>query len=61
MIQRSHIMHAVGELDENHPHILAHREDHLAKIFRLFFLMAGKIGPAQLGDAVDQCGDFPAK
>ena len=54
MIERAHVVHPVGELDENHPHVLAHGENHLAKIFRLLLLMAAIVGAAQLGDAVDQ-------
>ena len=61
MIERAHIVHPVGELDENHAHVLAHGEDHLAEIFRLLLLVAAIVGATQLGDAVDQGGDLAAE
>ena len=52
MIERAHVVNAVGELDENHAHVLPHRQQHLAKVFRLFFLPAAEIRPAEFGNAV---------
>ncbi len=61
MIQGAHVVDAIGELDQNHPHVLAHGKQHLAEVLRLLFLPAAEVGPAQLGHAVDQRGDLFAK
>ena len=53
MIERAHVMNPVRQFDENYSHILPHRQQHLAKVFRLLFLAAAKIRPAELGNSVD--------
>ena len=55
-------MRAVGELHQQHPHILAHRHQQLAEILRLGAARKGFDGkPAQLGDAVDKLRDITAE
>ncbi len=61
VIEGAHVVHPVGELDENHPDVFAHRQQHLAEILRLLFFAAAEIGPAQFRDAVDESGNLFAE
>ncbi len=40
VLDRPHVVEAVGELDEDDPHVLGHRDDHLAVVLRLGLLAA---------------------
>ncbi len=59
-MQRLHIVEAIGQLDYHHPQVLSHRQEHLAQVLGLDFLLAvsllGRLPRdlAQLGDAVHQ-------
>ena len=61
MIERAHVVQPVGELDQHHPDVMRHRNDHLAEILRLLFLAALEGDLRDLGHAVDQLGDFSAE
>ena len=50
--QGPHVMHAISELDQNDPHVLAHGQQHLAKVLCLLLLATAEIGSAELGDTV---------
>ena len=54
-------MQPVGELDEDDPEVLRHRDHHLADVLRLLLLVGPQGYPAQLRDAVDQAGDLRAE
>ena len=54
-------MQAIGELDQDDPDVVRHRDHHLAEILGLLFGAAGKGDLRNLGDAVDQGGDFAAE
>ena len=54
VLQRPHVVGAVGELDQDDADVARHREDHLAEVLRLLLLAAGEVDLADLGDAVDQ-------
>ena len=54
-------MQTVGQLDQNHPQILAHRHEQLAEILGLLAFGRGKLKVCQLGHAIDQFGDLFAK
>ena len=54
MFERAHVVQAVGQLDEHDANVVRHREQHLAEIFRLLFLMALERDLADLRDAVDE-------
>ena len=57
ILKSPHIVSAVRQLDDDHPDILRHRNEHLAEVFRLFVLLAGiPCQVSQLGNAVDQLG-----
>ena len=53
------VVHTVGELDDEHPYIAAHRDDHLAD--RLGLRRIAIIHLRQLGHAVDQTGHCVAE
>ena len=56
-----HIVQPVAELDDHDPHVLAHGQQHLAQVFGLLLLDAGKLDLGQLGDAVHQQGHLGPK
>ena len=39
-VQRAHVVQAIGELDEDDPDVLRHREQHLADVLGLLLLVA---------------------
>jgi hypothetical protein len=47
-------MEAVGQLDEDHPHVARHGDDHLADVLRLLLFDAAELHLRQLGDAIDE-------
>ena len=60
-IQGAHIVLAVGQLDHQHAHVMAHGQDHLADILGLGFLLVFKRDHADLGDPVHNVGHFLAE
>ena len=54
---RAHVVEPVGELDEQDPDVLGHRDEHLAQRRGLLGLLGVELEPVQLGDAVDDRGD----
>ena len=61
-LQRSHIVQAVCQLDNDHTDIFCHGEKHLAQIFCLYFQLIFRIRQlTQLGDPVYQKCDFFSK
>ncbi len=53
--ERAHVVEPVGELDDDHPHVLGHGQEHLSDVLRLLLLHgAGRSELAELGDPVDQ-------
>ena len=57
--QRAHVVQPVGELDDQHPRVLGHRDDHLAD--RLGLGRVAELDLVELGDAVDQQRDLAAE
>ena len=51
-------MEPVGELDQDDPDVLGHRQEHLADVLGLLLLVAVGAELGQLGDAVDELGDL---
>ena len=60
-MQRSHIVEAVGQLDEQHADIIGHGEQEFAQIFRGPLVVGLRLDLRQLGHPVDQPGDFLAE
>ena len=52
----AHIVHPVGDFDEDDADILGHGEQHLAHILHLLVFLAGILHPGQLGHALHQIG-----
>ena len=52
-----HVVEPVGDLDEDHPDILAHGHEHLPEVFHLLVFLGGVLDAGQLADALHQVGD----
>ncbi len=61
VLERAHVVQAVGELDEDDPHVMGHRDDHLPVVLGLRVLAALELDPRQLGDAFDEVRDLVAE
>ena len=57
-VQRAHVVEPVGELDQDDPDVLGHRQQHLADVLGLLLLVAVGAELRQLGHAVDELGDL---
>ncbi len=55
-LHRAHVVHAVGELDQDDAHVARHRQQHLAEGFGLRFLAGRELELVELGQAVDEVG-----
>ena len=51
-----HVVQAVGQFDQDHPHILRHRQQHFAEVFRLRLVLRIQTQLVELGYAIDQHG-----
>ncbi len=60
-VQGHHVVQAIGELDQNDPHVLGRGQDHLAEGLRLRLVLAHVGVAADLGHAVDELGDLGAE
>ena len=56
VLQRPHVVQAVGELDQDHADVVDHRQEHLAEALGLPFLTRRELQGAQFGDALDDVG-----
>ena len=61
VLDRAHVVEAVGELDQDHAHVLRHRDDHLPVVLGLGVLAALELDPRQLRDALDELRDLVAE
>ena len=58
-LERAHVVEPVGELDEDDPDVLCHRQEHLPDVLGLLLLVgANRELRAQLRDAVDKTRDL---
>ena len=60
-VDRAHVVQAIGELDQDHPHVGGHRDHHLAVVLRLRLVARLEGDPGQLRHAVDDRGDLLAE
>ncbi len=60
-MQGAHVVQAIGQLDQQHADVAAHRQHQLAEILRLLGAVGLQFQPGQLGDAIDEAGDFLAE
>ena len=61
VLERAHVVQAVGELDQQHPHVVGDRQQKLAEILRLLGLARHQVELFQLGEAFDQMADIGAE
>ena len=59
--QGPHVVQAVGQLDDDDPHVLGHGQKHLAHAVELLVFLGPVIETAQFRNAVDEEGDFLAE
>ena len=60
-MQRAHVVQAVGELDQQHAHVVGDGEQELAQVLGLLGLLGDEIELLQLGQALDQRADIVAR
>ncbi len=60
-VERAHVVEPVGELDQDDPDVLGHRQQHLPDVLGLLLLVAVGAELGQLRDAVDELGDLGAE
>ncbi len=61
VMQRAHVVQAVGQLHDQHADVAAHCQHQLAEVLRLLGAVRLQLEPCQLGDAVDQAGHCRAE
>ena len=61
VLERAHVVQAVGQLDEDDAHIGDHGQQHLADVFGLAVFAVGELDFVDLGDAFDDVGDLVAE
>ena len=61
VLERPHVVEPVGELDEDDADVVHHRQQHLAEVLGLPLLARGERNGADLGDPLDDVGDFGAE
>ena len=61
VVQRPHVVQAIGELDEDDADVVHHRQQHLAEVLGLALLARRERDGADLGDPFDDVGDFGAE
>src|SRR5207248_1737819 len=60
VVERPHVVEAIGQLDHQHAQVARHRHQHLAEVLGLPLLARGEGQLADLGHAVHQLGDLLA-
>jgi hypothetical protein len=60
-VQRAHVVQPVGELDQQHADVLAHRQQELAQVLGDALVVGQLLDLGQLGDPVDELGDVGAE
>ena len=61
VLDRAQVVQPVGELDQDHPDVLGHRDHELAVVLRLRLLAALELHSRQLGHALDELRDLLAE
>ena len=61
VVQRPHVVQPVGQLDEDDPDVVHHRQQHLAEALGLPLLARRELQARQLGHALDDVGDLFAE
>ena len=61
VLQRAHVVQAVGQFDEHHADVVDHGQHHLAQVFGLLLFARREVNFADLGDAFDDVRDLLAE
>ncbi len=61
VLERAHVVQAVGELDDDDADVGDHGQQHLADVFGLVVFAVGELDLVELGDAFDDVGDLLAE
>ena len=61
VLERAHVVQAVGELDDDDADVGDHGEEHLADVFGLMVFAVGELDFVELGDAFDDVRDLLAE
>ena len=61
VLERAHVVQAVGELDEQHADVAGDGEQQLAEVLGLLGLLGDEVELLDLGQAVDQRADLAAE
>ena len=61
VLERAHVVQAVGELDDDDADVGDHGEKHLADVLGLMVFAVGELDLVELGDAFDDVGDLLAE
>ena len=59
--ERAHVVQAVGELDQQHAHVVGDRQQELAQVLRLLRFLGDEVELLELGQALDQRADIVAE
>ena len=61
IFERAHIVQAIGELDQQHAHVVGDGKQKLAQVLGLLGFLGDEIEPLQFGQALDQKPDLMAE
>jgi len=61
VLQRTHVVQTVGQLDDDHAYIRHHGQQHLADVLRLVVLAVGELDLVEFGHALDDVGHLIAE
>ena len=61
VLERAHVVEAVGKLDDDDANVSDHGEQHLANVLGLMVLTVGELDFVELRDAFDDVGDLFAE
>ena len=61
ILQRAHVVQAVGKFDQHDAHVVDHRQQHLAHVLGLLLFARDVADLRDLGEAIDQVGDLFAE
>ena len=61
VIERAHVVRAIGQLDQDDPHVARHGQQHLAERLGLALFAGVELQLVELGQAIDQFGDGRAE
>ena len=61
VLERAHVVKTICQLYQHDPHVVDHRQQHLAHVFGLLFLSGQLADVGNLGEPFNQVGDFVTK